>query len=222
LHGSVQTKRGVVEEVVALVVEEVVMATLCATAATGRAILLVSVLREMEAILVEVEEEFATDVTGRATLQGSALRVREAVLEEEEEQFAIAVTGQDILPGNVLRLKEVGGVAGVEATCATAVTGLATLQGSALREMERAADLAEAVTLAAVAALGQEGTEMEVAGMEGMVDQNATSATGLVTLPANAGRRRTAATNVMALAILQGTAGRRKKLATIATGWVMW
>ena len=30
----------------------------------GRAILLVSVLREMEAILVEVEEEFATDVTG--------------------------------------------------------------------------------------------------------------------------------------------------------------
>ena len=90
--------RGVVEEVVVLVVEEVVMATLCATAATGslslqikilawlhwtwswiqlcktnttvlnqlqgRAILLVSVLREMEAILVEVEEEFATDVTG--------------------------------------------------------------------------------------------------------------------------------------------------------------
>ena len=95
LHDS---HRGVAEEVVALVVEEVVMATLCATAATGslslqikilawlhwtwswiqlcktnttglnqlqgRAILLVSVLREMEAILVEVEEEFATDVTG--------------------------------------------------------------------------------------------------------------------------------------------------------------
>ena len=58
--------------------------------------------------------------------------------------------------------------------------------------------------------------DLKVAGMEGMVDQNATSATGplasvkiaqiliqlffpegLVTLPANAGRRRTAATNVM-------------------------
>jgi len=96
------------------------------------------------------------------------------------------------------------------------------LQGSALREMERAVDLAQVATLVAVVALGQEETEMEVAGMEGMVDQNATSATGLVTLPASAGRRRTAATNVMALATLRETAGRRRRPATIATGLAMW
>merc|ERR1719339_596187 len=105
---------------------------------------------------------------------------------------------------------------------AISATGLDTLQGNALREMERAVDLAEAETLAAVAALGQEGTEMEVAGMEGMVGPNAISATGSATLLASAGRRKTAATNAMALVILPGTAGRRRRLATIATGWAMW
>jgi len=108
----------------------------------------------------------------------------------------------------------------VEAMFATAVTGLDTLQGSALREMERAEDLAE--TLVAVAALGRGGTEMEVGGMEDMVDLNATSATGLATLPASVGRRKTAATNAMALVILQETAGRKRRPATTATGWVMW
>jgi len=109
----------------------------------------------------------------------------------------------------------------VEATFATAATGLDTLLGNAPREMEKAVDLAETLVVA-VAALGREGTEMEVAGMEDMVDPNATSATGLATLPASAGRRRTVATNVTALVILRGTAGRRRKPATIATGWAMW
>merc|ERR1719341_352293 len=143
----------------------------------------------------------------------------EAIL-EEEEQFAIVVTGQAILPGNVQRQRKVAVEA--EATFATAATGLDTLQGNVPREMERAVDLAEAVTLAAVAALGQEGTEMEVAEMEGMVDPNATSATGSATLLASAGRRKTAATNAMALVISPETAGRRRRLATIATGWAMW
>jgi len=108
-----------------------------------------------------------------------------------------------------------------EAMSVTDVTGLVTLQGSALKEMERVADLEEVAILVAVAALGQGGTETEVVEMEDMVDPNATSVTGLVTLLASAGRRRTAATNVMALAILQGTAGRRRKPATIAMGWAM-
>jgi len=215
LPESVQTMRGVVEVVVVQVVEEEMMAKLCATAATGRVTLLVSVLKEMGATLVE---ECATAVTGLVTLQGSALREREVIQEEEEEQFAIAATGQAILQGNVQRQKEVAEE--VEATFATAVTGLDTLQGSALREMERAEDLAE--TLVAVAALGREGIEMEAGGMEDMVDLNATSATGLATLPASVGRRKTAATNAMALVILQETAGRKRRPATTATGWVMW
>jgi len=112
-------------------------------------------------------------------------------------------------------------VEAVGATSVTAVTGLVILQGSALMETERVEDLEEAATLVAVAATGQGEIETEAAEMEGMVDQSATSATGLVTLLASAGRRRTAATNVMALAILQGTAGRRRKPATIAMGWAM-
>jgi len=103
----------------------------------------------------------------------------------------------------------------------TAVTGLVTLQGSALMETERDEDLEEAATLVAVAASEQGETETEAAEMEGMVDQSATSVTGLVTLLVSAGRRRTAATNVMALAILQGTVGRKRKPATIAMGWAM-
>jgi len=59
---------------------------------------------------------------------------------------------------------------------------------------------------------------MGVVEKEGMVDPNATNATGLVTLLASAERRRTAATNVMVLAILQETVGRRRKPATIAMG----
>jgi len=72
------------------VAEEELMATQCATAATGLVTLLASVLREMGVTLVE--EECATAVTGQVTLQGSALREREEIL-EEEEQFAIVVTG---------------------------------------------------------------------------------------------------------------------------------
>ena len=77
----------------------------------GLATLLVSVLKEMEAILV-VEVECAIVVTGQwldllisiamcssiglsgqVTLQGSVLKGKEGIL-EEEELFAIAVTGE--------------------------------------------------------------------------------------------------------------------------------
>ena len=79
---------------------------------SGLATLLVSVLKEMEAILV-VEVECAIVVTGQwldllisiamcssiglsgqVTLQGSVLKGKEGILEEEEELFAIAVTGE--------------------------------------------------------------------------------------------------------------------------------
>merc|ERR1719175_243233 len=52
------------------------------------------------------------------------------------------------------------------------------------------------------------------------VDPSATSATGLVTLPESAERRRTAATSVTGPDTLRGTAARTRTPATTAMRWV--
>merc|ERR1719458_1634502 len=124
--------------------------------------------------------------------------------------------------------------------CATAVTGLATLLGSALRAtvdgmlaevaMEEVAaiwDEVAAVDMEVprvtldVAATDTEGvSEVDVILAAEAVDLSATSATGLATLPESAGRRRTAATSVTGLGTLRGTAARMRTPATTAMRWV--
>merc|ERR550534_3574283 len=107
---------------------------------------------------------------------------------------ATAVTGPVTLPENAPRVMA---EATWEDLSAIDVTELDTLHGSALRamgavmlgavvDMENLADLAAVVATSAT----------------GVVDPSATSATGLVTLPASAGRKKTPATTATRWAIL--------------------
>jgi len=115
----------------------------------------------------------------------------------------------------------------LEGQFATDVTGLATLPGSALRVMVDVMLVAVAMEEVDVAIWD----EVVAADMEGVsevdailaaevVDPSATSATGLVTLPESAGRKRTAATSATALGTLRGTAARMRTPATTAMRWV--
>merc|ERR1719234_725804 len=102
--------------------------------------------RTSQRVAGEGERRFATAVTVRAILPGSAqtlMRVTEGGAEEEEEaeegerasQCATAATGLVTLQGSAQRVTAVREVEMLEAQFATDVTGLATLPGSALRVM---------------------------------------------------------------------------------------
>merc|ERR1719264_1690924 len=125
--------------------------------------------------------------------------------EEEERRFATVATGRVTLPESAQTLMRAteGAAAVVEvdegraSRCATDVTGLATLLGSALRATVDA-------MLAEVAMEETQGvSEVDVILAAEAVDLSATSATGLATLPGSAGRRRTAATSVTGLGTLR-------------------
>jgi len=102
--------------------------------------------RTSQRVAGEGERRFATAVTVRAILPESAqtlMRVTEGGAEEEEEaevaervsQCATAATGLVTLQGSAQRVTAVREVEMLEAQFATDVTGLATLPGSALRVM---------------------------------------------------------------------------------------
>jgi len=94
--------------------------------------------------------------------------------------------------------------------------GLATLPGSALRVM---VDVTKVVEVAMEEEI-QGASEVDAILAVVAVDPSATSATGLVTLPESAERRRTVATSATALGTLRGTAARMRIPATTAMRWV--
>merc|ERR1712013_737438 len=127
---------------------------------------------------------------------------------------------------------------GARATlCATAVTGLVTLPENAPRAMAAVmlgavVDMEVGVIMVSVAVA----TDTEVrtvlqnladlaavvaTSAMGVVDPSATSATGLVTLLASAGRKKIGATSATAPAISRGTVARTRTPATIATRWAI-
>merc|ERR1719237_1384495 len=133
--------------------------------------------------------------------------------EGRASRCATAATGLVTLQGSAPRVMAVT-VAMLGAPFVTDVTGLATLLGSALRATVDA-------MLAEVAMEEIQGvSEVDVILAVEAVDPSATSATGLATSPGSAGRRRTAATSVTGLGTLRGTAARTRTPATTAMRWV--
>jgi len=190
----------------------------------------------------EEERRFATGATGLAILPESAqtlMRVTEGAAEAEggrASQCATAATGLVTLRGSAPR---VTAVEMLEGRFATDVTGLATLLGSALRAtvdemldevaMEEVAAIWDEVaavdtevraTLDVVATDTEGVSEVDAILAVVAVDPSATSATGLVTLPESAERRRTAATSVTGPDTLRGTVARTRTPATTAMRWV--
>jgi len=179
----------------------------------------------------EEERRFATGATGLAILPESAqtlMRVIEGAAEAEggrASQCATAATGLVTLRGSAPR---VTAVEMLEGRFATDVTGLATLLGSALRATVD--EMLDEVAMEEVAAIWDEvaAVDTEIQGVSEVdailavvaVDPSATSATGLVTLPESAERRRTAATSVTGPDTLRGTAARTRTPATTAMRWV--
>jgi len=189
--------------------------------------------RTSQRVAGEVERRSAIVVTGQAILPESAptlMRVTEGAEEAEGagrvSQCAIAATGLVTLRGSAQRVTE---VETLEGQFATDVTGLATLPGSALRVMVDVMLVAVAMEEVDVAIWDEVvAADMEIQGVSEVdailaaevVDPSATSATGLVTLPESAGRKRTAATSATALGTLRGTAARMRTPATTAMRWV--
>jgi len=179
----------------------------------------------------EEERRFATGATGLAILPESAqtlMRVIEGAAEAEggrASQCATAATGLVTLRGSAPR---VTAVEMLEGRFATDVTGLATLLGSALRATVD--EMLDEVAMEEVAAIWDEvaAVDTEIQGVSEVdailavvaVDPSATSATGLVTLPESAERRRTAATSVTGPDTLRGTVARTRTPATTAMRWV--
>jgi len=179
----------------------------------------------------EEERRFATGATGLAILPESAqtlMRVTEGAAEAEggrASQCATAATGLVTLRGSAPR---VTAVEMLEGRFATDVTGLATLLGSALRATVD--EMLDEVAMEEVAAIWDEvaAVDTEIQGVSEVdailavvaVDPSATSATGLVTLPESAERRRTAATSVTGPDTLRGTVARTRTPATTAMRWV--
>jgi len=179
----------------------------------------------------EEERRFATGATGLAILPESAqtlMRVIEGAAEAEggrASQCATAATGLVTLRGSAPR---VTAVEMLEGQFATDVTGLATLLGSALRATVD--EMLDEVAMEEVAAIWDEvaAVDTEIQGVSEVdailavvaVDPSATSATGLVTLPESAERRRTAATSVTGPDTLRGTVARTRTPATTAMRWV--
>jgi len=165
----------------------------------------------------EEERRCVTVVTGRVTLPESAqtlMRVIEGAAEAEggrASQCATAATGLVTLQGSALRVTE---VEMLEGQFATDVTGLATLLGSALRATVD--EMLDEVAMEEIQGVSEVDAILAVV----VVDPSATSATGLVTLPESAERRRTAATSVTGPDTLRGTAARTRTPATTAMRWV--
>jgi len=189
--------------------------------------------RTSQRVAGEEERRSAIVVTGQAILPESAptlMRVTEGAEEAEGagrvSQCAIAATGLVTLRGSAQRVMV---AETLEGQFATDVTGLATLPGSALRVMVDvmldavAMEEVDVVIWDEVAAVDMEiqgVSEVDVILAAEVVDPSATSATGLVTLPESAGRKRTAATSATALGTLRGTAARMRTPATTAMRWV--
>jgi len=189
--------------------------------------------RTSQRVAGEVERRCATVVIGQAILPESAptlMRVTEGAAEAEGagrvSQCAIAATGLVTLRGSAQRVME---AEMLEGQFATDVTGLATLPGSALRVMVDVMLVAVAMEEVDVVIWDEvAAVDMEIQGVSEVdailaaevVDPSATSATGLVTLPGSAGRKRTVATSATALGTLRGTAARTRTPATTAMRWV--
>jgi len=138
------------------------------------------------------EDLFATDVTELDTLHGSALRAMAAVMLGAVVDMEVAATWAEA----VVAATEVG-VIMVSVAVATDTEVRTVLQNLA--------DLAAVVATSAT----------------GVVDPSATSATGLVTLPESAGRKKIGATSATAPATSRGTAARTRTPATTATRWAI-
>jgi len=184
----------------------------CATAATVLAILPESAPTRMRATAgAEVVAEgaratlCATAVTGLVTLPENAPRVTaEATW---EDLFATDVTELDTLLGSALRAMAavmLGAVVDMEVGVIMVSVAVAT-DTEVLTILQNLADLAAVVATSAT----------------GVVDPSATSATGLVTLPASAGRKKIGATSATAPATSRGTAARTRTPATTATRWAI-
>jgi len=167
------------------------------TAVLVAAVAAVDVEVSEEVVEVEVEPPSATNVTRPDILPASALRTTAG-------QFAITVTARVTLPGSVLRVT-------------VPVTAVAVVALTAIVEV-RPVGTEEAAT-----AVIEEETGNTVVVDEGVaagttaVDLNAINATGSVTLPGSAVRRRTVATSATAPGTSPGTATRRRTPATTVT-----
>merc|ERR1712013_953008 len=141
---------------------------------------------------------------------------------------ATAVTGLVTLPENAPRVT-------VEATwedlSATDVTEVDTSHGSALRAMAAVmlgavVDMEVGVIMVSVAVATDTENLADLAAVvatsaTGVVDPSATSATGLATLLASAGRKKIGATSATAPATSRGTAAKTRTPATTATRWAI-
>merc|ERR1712013_848505 len=121
---------------------------------------------------------------------------------------------------------------GARATlCATAVTGLVTLPENAPRAMAAVmlgavVDMEVGVIMVSVAVATDTENLADLAAVvatsaTGVVDPSATSATGLATLLASAGRKKIGATSATAPATSRGTAAKTRTPATTATRWAI-
>jgi len=173
------------------------------TAVLVAAVAAVDVEVSEEVVEVEVEPPSATNVTRPDILPASALRTTAG-------QFATTVTARVTLPGSVLRVT-------VPVTAVAAVALTAIVEVSNIQEA-RPVGTEEAATAVIEEETGNTVVVDEgVAAVTTAVDLNAINATGSVTLPGSAVRRRTVATSATAPGTSPGTATRRRTPATTVT-----